>query len=73
MGKLSVNQKHMLKLIKKGQETPSGWAEVGKMLYPFLVEIMPEELVEHHPVGEAGQARLTKTGEDLAAAMEWLC
>lgn len=71
--KLDSNQKHMIKLIAKGQQCPSGWAEVGKMIYPLMQKIMPIELVEHHAAEDGkGQARLTKEGQNLLSAMEWL-
>lgn len=72
--KLDANQKHMLKLIAKEQDCPEGWALVGKQIYPLLVEIIPPELAEHHPIGDegCGQARLTAKGESIVAAMEWL-
>lgn len=69
--KLDDGEKNFLRLIGKGQQCPDGWAPVSKVLYP-LVQKMPAELVEHSPTPAGGRARLTKHGEAIVEAMNWL-
>jgi hypothetical protein len=72
--KLDSGQKHVLRLIAKGQQCADGWAPVSAAVYPVVKSTMPAELVEHEPVGAEGRgrARLTAEGEAVLNAMEWL-
>lgn len=71
--KLDVRQKHLLRLVAKGQECPDGWATVSKQVYP-LIQTLPEALVELQPVGDNGwgRVRLTPAGQNVVNAMEYL-
>lgn len=70
--KLDSGEKHLLRLIAEGQKCPDGWAPVSAALYP-LVAAMPSELVEHHRKdGGTGIAQLTRHGEAIIEAMNWL-
>jgi len=71
--KLDSGQKHILRLIAKEQQCPSGWCPISKVLFPLVQKTMPEELVECHPTEDGrGRAKLTQKGEELLAAMKWL-
>jgi len=71
--KLNAGEQHLLRLISKGQNNQEGWATVSTPVYP-LIKAMPQELVELHSVGAdgCGRARLTRAGENVIDAMEWL-
>lgn len=71
--KLAPGEIHLLRLTKKGQNNPSGWAAVSKPVYPLAAEL-PSELVELSPMDAdgRGRCRLTADGEAFLKALEWL-
>lgn len=73
--KLDAGQKHILKLIEKGQNCPNGWAPVSKAVLPLILA-MPDGLIESCQFGMGNElqwrARLTREGESLVNAMAWL-
>lgn len=71
--KLSGGQKHLLKLIANGADA-EGWATVGKMVFPHVKDMLPNELAHLELVGNegAGRARLTPAGQNVLNAMVWL-
>jgi hypothetical protein len=71
--KLSFGEKHLLRLIAKDSQNPTGWAPFSSHVYS-LAKQMPDELVECFSIGVEGkgEARLTAQGQAVLAAMEWL-
>lgn len=69
--KLDAGQRHVLKLIARDKK-PDGWTTVSAVLYPTLSKDTPTELAEFEPIGDAGRARLTPSGQGIVDAMEWL-
>ena len=72
--KLTAVEKLLLTVIEKAQECAEGWAPVSKMVYPYVVEALPAELIEHEPVGDEGRGRvrLSAKGQSLMDAMAYL-
>lgn len=68
---LTPQQKHILKLIAQGKQS-DGWTVVSATLYKFLCHCLPNELAIFEPIGKAGRAKLTTTGQNLIDAMAWL-
>lgn len=72
--KLTAGEKHLLRLIEKEQACTEGWAPVGKMVYPHVVQALPAELIEHEPIGDEGRGRvrLSAKGRALVDVMDYL-
>jgi hypothetical protein len=57
---LSLNDRHFLRLIRKGQDA-DGWARVSQILWRFA-EALPAPLVEIRKTDDGGFAKLTHDG-----------
>lgn len=63
MSELSMNQKHVLRLIRKDGDE-AGWAPVSKMVMPIVKDV-PHRLIEVEDNGNGGRARLTAEGNTV--------
>lgn len=63
MPTLTDNQKHILRLSKRGAND-AGWAPVSKPVWPLLADI-PDELLEKAPSDSGGHVRLTTKGKTI--------
>jgi len=72
--KLTAVEKLLLRVIEKAQARAEGWEPVSKMVYPYLVQELPAELIEHEPIGDEGmgRVRLSAKGQSLMEAMAYL-
>lgn len=68
--KLDSGKIHLLNLVVIGKGL-DGWTPVSAPVFP-LIKNMPRELVELEATEVGGRARLTREGNNLIAAMEWL-
>lgn len=71
MSKLKSEHRHILRLIVEERDE-DGFAKVSEALLPVLSKNMPSELIEFEALDTGGKARLTKQGEAVYSAMEWL-
>ena len=69
MKTINSSQRHLLYLVKKGQENQGGWAMVSKGLWPLMQDLDPELVrLKENPLSDpgiryAGDAQLTPEGE----------
>jgi len=70
--KLSDIDKSFLKLVQRSNRDAEGWCNCSKMVYPYMSSAMRTDLAEFEPIGDAGRCRLTKLGQDLLTAMDYL-
>lgn len=70
--KLTHGEVRMLELVQQDSNW-EGWTPISKVLYS-LVDQLPKALVEIIPHGAEGRglARLTKEGNAVLSAKEWL-
>lgn len=66
MQKLDHGQKHLIKLIRAGEDA-DGWAKVSKMILPLAKDRIPAEFVDIEGPFEdgSGRAKLTEKGNNL--------
>lgn len=70
MRKLTDNEMHLLRLVRRGQND-NGWAKVSKAVFP-LVNTLPRRLVEVQSDDKTAMVKLTAEGNSLLDALEWL-
>lgn len=71
MAKLDAKHIHIIKLTARDADK-EGWAGVSEQLYPILTSVMPAELVTFEKTAEGGRMKLTKEGQAVLYAMDWL-
>jgi hypothetical protein len=69
--KLAPQHKHILKLVSRDKKA-DGYTPVSDVLYPYLVENTPKELVEFSGVEGSYKARLTEKGKAILEALSYL-
>lgn len=69
--KLNPQQIHVLKLIARDCDE-NGWVVVSDKLFPVLAGSIPKELACFESTDAGGRACLTKAGENLIMALEWI-
>jgi hypothetical protein len=69
--KLSIQQKHILKLISRDSNN-EGWTSVSEALFPILSKNMPKELAIFEKQEIGGRAKLTDNGSSVVYSMQWL-
>jgi hypothetical protein len=63
MATLDYREKHLLRLVRKGQDS-EGWASVSPVLLP-VVQKLPSELVTIERAENGGRVKLTTAGNTI--------